>query len=263
MIVIQQPRVELSVIVPAHNAGAMIEATIKRLALRLQGKRSEIIVVENGSSDDTGDRCKSVGVAWDQPNIAFSALQSRPGMGNALRTGVAASTGALVLLTADDLPFGFDDLDAAEALAADGPLPPVIIGSKAHPDSDVERGAVRAILTWGFGVARRGILGMRTGDPQGTYIVDGALARAIALHAEEPGFLFTTELAFIVERMGIRPTEVPVRLAADHRAHGSRIAMRDGLVMASGLFRLRMRHNHDEASLASDHLTAALRVGRS
>ena len=202
----------------------------------------------------------SRGVVGSPEHRVLGAAQF-PGMGNALRTGVAASTGAMVLLTADDLPFGFDDLDAAEALAAGGQLPPVIIGSKAHPDSDVERGILRALLTWGFGVARRAILGMRTGDPQGTYIFDGALARTIAPHAVEPGFLFTTELAFIVERMGIRPIEVPVRLAADHDGHGSRISMRDALAMAGGLFRLRMRHNHDEASLVTDHLSAASHAG--
>ena len=259
-----QPPLELSVVVPACNAGAFIESTIERLAARLSGIPSEVIVAENASTDDTAERCRSMTESWAHETVRLAVLHSPPGMGNALQAGVLASTGRSVLLTADDLPFGFDDLDAWDAMVrgAENNRVPVIIGSKAHADSDVERGPMREALTWAFALARRLILAMRTGDPQGTFIIDGALVRSIVPHTSERGFLFTTELVLILERMGVRPTEVPVRLARDHAGHGSRVSMRAAMLMAIGLFRLRWRHRHDDFALLAGSVNAAGGLGR-
>lgn len=235
---------EISVVVPAHNSGELIETTIAELSERL-GERAEIIVIENGSTDDTFARCLHLAEQHRGRGIELRVLQSKKGMGNALRTGVLASHGASVLLTADDLPFGFDDLDHLDRLmsALGTSIPVVLVGSKAHRDSKVERGALRGTLTWGFSVLVRAILGIRTRDPQGTLIVDGNLAREVAQHAVEPGYLFSTELIYIAERLGIRPTEVPVRLRPSHRDHQSRITLGDLAAMAIGLLRIRARHH--------------------
>ena len=143
------PAVDLSVVIPAHNSAAVIDESIARLTHRLAGTQAEIILVENGSTDDTLERCTRMAQDWEAPDIACIVLHSEKGMGNALRAGARASRGKLVLLTADDLPFGFDDLDAADRLSAQGgePLPPMLIGSKAHRHSVVERGFLRGLLT--------------------------------------------------------------------------------------------------------------------
>ena len=236
---------DISVVVPAHNSGELIERTVELLAVRLAGTSAELIVVENGSTDDTWARCGRLAEAWQTPGVSFLPLQSAKGMGNALRTGIQASRGRSVLLTADDLPFGFDDLDHLDRLAAESEadLPPMLIGSKAHPDSAADRGAWRGLLTWGFSILRRLVLGMRTRDPQGTLIVDGRLVRELAQRAPEAGFLFTTELVYLVERIGVHPLEVPVRLSRSHQIHRSRISGRDALSMTIGLVRLRVRHH--------------------
>lgn len=230
----------ISYVVPAHNSTAIIGATLEALAERLAARQAEVIVVENGSTDATADLLAQIEKSWPHSGVPLIVLRSAKGLGNAYRTGIAASTGTRVLLTADDLPFGFDDLAAADRLEpADHPL---IIGSKAHPDSDVARGWLRGLLTWGFAMLRRVILGMHTGDPQGTYVMAGDWARTTAARLEEQGYLVTTELAYLAERQGIRPLEVPVRLAASHRAHSSRIAVRDVVEMGAGLLRIRRRH---------------------
>lgn len=236
--------IDLSVVIPAHNSSAVIENTAERLVDRLAGSRAEIIVVENGSTDDTFELCTAIARRWAGNDVSFTVLQSDKGLGNALRVGTEASRGAHVLLTADDLPFGFDDLDGANKLASKngGTLPTVVIGSKAHRQSSVERGALRGVLTWGFASLRRAVLGMRTGDPQGTVLVDGDLIRDLAADLVEPGFLFTTELVYLVEQRDIRPQEVPVRLSDDHASHGTRISRADVVSMGLGLFRIRKRH---------------------
>ena len=225
--------------VAAHNSVDVIAATVHQLAQRLAGIDSEIIVVENGSRDATLAVCEDLIANWNRGGTTLRVLSSAKGMGRALRLGVLASGGARVLLTADDLPFGFDDLDADAAFGAHPP--PVLVGSKAHADSVIERGLIRTLLTYGFFLLRCVVLHLHTRDPQGTFVVDGALLRQLVPALREPGFLFTTELAYALELRGIRPHEIPVHLRAEHAAHGTRISTADVLGMALGLLRLRRR----------------------
>lgn len=260
---VDNERPRLSVIVPAHNSAAVIGRTIAELVGRLD-ETAEVILVENGSTDDTYVRCvelarsQSVGV----PHIVV--LRSERGYGNALRAGTLASRGTWVLITADDLPFRFDDLDAFQRMASERDVA-LIVGSKAHPGSKARRGALRRTLTAGFGLLRRAVLGMKVGDPQGTLIVEGGLVREIVGRAAEPGFLFTTELVYLLERAGVDAVEVPVRLRSDHGQHASRVKPRDVVEMTAGLFRVRRRHRRGRRMAAGTRssTTRAARIEQS
>ena len=232
--------ITLSYIVAAHNSTSVIEGTLVALRCRLAGRSAEIIVVENGSTDDTRTVLEKVQASWPQAELPLVVLSSAKGLGNAYRAGIATSRGSRVLLTADDLPFGFDDLDAADRM--DVGTFPVVIGSKGHPESDVGRGLLRWVLSGGFWLLRRLVLGMRTLDPQGTFVLAGDWARAVTPRLGETGYLVTTELCYLAERAGIQPVEVPVRLVAGHGDHRSRIAVRDVWQMGVGLLDIRRRH---------------------
>lgn len=234
----------LSYLVPAHNSTGTIEATLKELGAHLADRRAEVLVIENGSTDATPELLRQVDRDWAFDTVALRVLSSPKGLGNALRVGLAASTGERVVFTADDLPFGFDDLDAADAL--DRAANPVVIGSKAHPGSVVGRSVLRSVMSAGFLLLRWVLLGMRTRDPQGTYVLDGDWARAVTPKLAEPGFLLTTELCYLAERSGIRPVEVAVRLRESHGAHRSRIRLKDVWLMGSGLLVIRRRHRDTE-----------------
>lgn len=231
--------VSLSYIVPAHNSTDVIEGTLKELGERLSGTGGEILVVENGSTDDTAELLARIEEGWPH-RVPLRLLRSDKGIGRAFQVGIAASRGERIMLSADDLPFGFDDLDAAERL--DPVIHPVVIGSKANPDSVTERSVARFVLTFGFLLLRRAILGMRTRDPQGSFVLHGPWAREVVASLREPGFLFSTELTYVAERAGIRTVEVPVRLRPAHGEHGSRISLSDPVRMGAGLFAVRRRH---------------------
>jgi len=229
--------VKVSYVIPAHNSAAVIQNSLEEVAKRLSDLDGEIIVAENGSSDATIDILARVAADWPGTGPALRVITTARGLGNALREGIAASTGRVVVFTADDLPFGFDEFDATESLGF--PARTVVIGSKSHPESVVLRSALRTVLTGGLRVLRRVVLGMRTADPQGTYVLDGEWARALVPELTETGFLITTEIAFAAEIGGLQVIEVPVRLRES--GHRTRIRVGDIVDMFTGTFALRRR----------------------
>jgi glycosyltransferase involved in cell wall biosynthesis len=227
----------LSFVIAAHNSAAVIESTVDAVAKRLAHQPAEIIVAENGSTDGTQSILDRVRATWPADAPDLKIITAQRGLGHAVRAGIAHSTGDVIVITADDLPFGFDDLDAAEAMGLRSQM--VFIGSKAHAASAIERSWKRTVLTAGLKFMRRSIIGVRTGDPQGTYVMNGPWARTLAPHTQEPGFLVTTEITYAAELSGVRPYEVPVRLRES--AGRTRIRLSDISQMALGLFSLRRR----------------------
>jgi glycosyltransferase involved in cell wall biosynthesis len=229
---------ELTVVIPVYNSGPVLAPAIQQWRRYLQTGCTEIIIVENGSTDDSYRT--AVENAVDTPHARFKVLQSEKGMGNALRTGIAASTGRRVLLTADDLPFGFTDLEAADSLPE---KPLLVIGSKAHPGSFASRGALRGLSTGGFKAARRLILGSRVGDSQGTMNVDGVWLRSMHSKFDDPGFLFSTQIVLAAELQQQSIVEVPVTLSAEQGEKQTSVQFSDVVKMGLGLLRLRRQRS--------------------
>ncbi len=243
---------DVSFLIFAHNSAQVIETTLETVSKRFHDQPVEIVVVQNGSTDGTQEILARAAKNWHDGWPTLRVVESPIGLGNAVRLGISASTGRVVVASPDDLPFGFDDFEGAVRV---GFAPRrVVIGSKGHPDSELGgRSLVRTMLTAGFRLLRFVILGMRIADPQGTYVVDGEWARAIVPSLREPGFLITTEIAYVAGLSGITPVEVPVRLRESH--HRTRVAPRDILQMGWGLVVLRRRRRGLLAELTAVGVT--------
>jgi hypothetical protein len=226
----------LSVVVPTRNGEAVLGASLSALAGRLTGE-DELIVVENGSTDGTSELLDSIAASWSHA-VPLTVLHSEPGLGNALRTGVLASRGARVLLTADDVPFGFSDLDGFATLPDEAV---VAVGSKAHPASEVDRAWRREAQSRAFRWLRRALLHSAVGDSQGTIWVDGRWARSFALVSRETGLMWTVELVLAAEQQGIDVWEVPVRLSDAHDTRASRFRVRDARIAVREIASLAIR----------------------
>ncbi|HRB03908.1 MAG TPA: glycosyltransferase family A protein, partial [Ilumatobacteraceae bacterium] len=88
---------DVSVVIPAYNAGPFIDAAIESIVTQ-DSPPDEIIVVDDGSSDDTAKRCAEWG---DRVHLI---RQARHGVGRARNVGVDTATGRLLaFLDADDL----------------------------------------------------------------------------------------------------------------------------------------------------------------
>jgi hypothetical protein len=223
----------VSVVVPTRNGEQVIETTVRTLAEVLT-PGDEVIVVENGSTDGTSAVLGRLSADWSYP-CKLVVRHSKPGLGEALRTGVLASHGQRLLLTADDLPFGLSDLQQFRQLPGDVV---VAVGSKAHPDSEVTRSTRRTIQSRIFRFLRESLLQSRVGDSQGTFWVDGEWGREFAMLSRETGLMWTTELVLAAEQQGISVREVPVSLHDLHESGSSRFRFSDAWQSVVGFTRL-------------------------
>ncbi len=91
-----------SIVVPARNEAACVGETVLNLieGLRTAGIPSEIIVVDDGSADDTAARVRNLAARY--PQVRLATNDGRHGFGMAVRVGLQHVTGdAVTVMMAD------------------------------------------------------------------------------------------------------------------------------------------------------------------
>ena len=225
----------VSAVVPCHNSSAFLVETVR--TLRSYAKFDigiEVILVENGSSDNTWQICQDLATDFSE----VFAIQSEPGLGNALRAGVQNSTCDFLYITADDLPFG--ESDFANFLA-DSRKCDVLVGSKGHRDSEMSSRGWRNLSSAVFSLLQRLITKIPLRDTQGTFFSSRDVAQRIFRETEEEGFLISLEALMLARAKGLSLGEVPVRYLSDSRDGKTTLRVGDVRDMFTGLFRLRTR----------------------
>jgi glycosyltransferase involved in cell wall biosynthesis len=235
-------------IVPVHNESAALPDTMRRLdEARARYPIDAIIAVENGSRDDTWAVLQQL--AGRYPALRAFA-EPAAGIGHAYHRGIAEALRALpagaetyLVLTACDLPFGFTDLDSMLALPE---RPPVAIGSKAKLVGGLTPSLARQMMSATYRLARRALVGMRTRDSQGSFLVHSDVARRVHPQIRARDFFYTTELCARLEHQGIRPVEVAIELAPEIRPSTVR-PFKHGTAMLRQLLALRrdLAHGSD------------------
>jgi glycosyltransferase involved in cell wall biosynthesis len=114
--VLQKRPPRLSVIIPIYNERATVERLVE--AVQLSPVDKEIILVDDGSTDGTREVLATIVTATRNVKVLYH--ETNAGKGAAVRTGVAAATGTLVIIQDADLEY-----DPAEYLKL---LKPILDG---------------------------------------------------------------------------------------------------------------------------------------
>lgn len=226
----------LSIVIPALNEESRLPDTLTRVLTFLQGQAysSEVLVVDNGSTDRTSEI--AAGFTASHSNLRL-LRDPRSGKGLALRLGMLAAEGMYRFICDADLSMAIEDVNRF--------LPPALEGYDIAIASREAPGAVRvgepAYRHW-IGRAFNGLVRLLAvphfHDTQcGFKCFRGEVAEDLFAVQVLDGWTFDVEVLFIGLRRGYRIVEVPIHWTYNP---GSRVRpFRDSLTMFLDLFRVR------------------------
>lgn len=228
----------LSIVIPAFNEASRLEAGFQRVASivdALGAADLEVVVVDDGSTDDTGPRAARV--YGDLPHASVVRHEHNRGKGAAVRTGFTMARGEHVVVCDADMaidPRHIPDLIAALATAD------IAVGSRnlngtIHYDSrlrTVAGGAFNALVRREVGTDLRdtqcGFKGYRLG-----------VARLLGALSTVDRFAFDVEALMLAHRLDLRVT--PVTVTWDDVDGSSINVVRDSVRMIRDILSLRSR----------------------
>ncbi len=235
--------VDVSVIIPMYREAARIDATLRDCLplLSVAGHTSEVILVDDGSPDDTIEVVARHLAAEPQGPLFRVRLvrhKRNLGKGAAVRTGLAAAVGDWRLIMDADNAATIREL--AKLLAAAGPGVGLVAGSRVVEGAQVEAIASRKLAGTVFKTALRALRLNLLADTQcGFKLYRADLAELVASIATEDGYAFDLEHLLIARAAGLRTPEVGI--AWTHREGGQVDPVADGLKMLRCAAALRKR----------------------
>jgi glycosyltransferase involved in cell wall biosynthesis len=200
----------LSVVIPAHNEAEYLEPAVRDVheGLRARGIDFELLVVENGSVDDTLEIARRLASRY--PNVHVS---SRPvaNYGAALREGLIHARGEFaVTFDVDYYELGF--VDHALALLESGDeAPVVVVASKRAPGSRDERPWPRRAVTAVFGWILHVGFSLSVSETHGMKMMRRRPVEELVRSCRFASDLYDTELVIRAERAGLKVAELPAR----------------------------------------------------
>jgi glycosyltransferase involved in cell wall biosynthesis len=210
--------VDLSIVIPAFKEAAKIEADIRAADkfFESQGLRGEIIIVDDGSPDDTAKRAAAL--KPEIPSLAVYRYDTNRGKGHALRYGIARATGRNVLFADSGLCVPFE-IARIGLTILDLRMSEIAHGSRRMRGSVRRRQPLyRRVGSRVFSLVVHLIMGIPSyiSDTQcGFKLYRREVAQELYGSAFTDGFMFDTEIILRALARGHRILEFPVLWSND------------------------------------------------
>jgi dolichyl-phosphate beta-glucosyltransferase len=211
---------DLSIVIPAYEEGHKIGRDVEAAAEFLQANdlRGEILVVDDGSRDNTSQAARNVPVPEGVERRVLR-YEIHRGKGYGVRTGMVQTTGQYAMFADCGLciPYG-NALEGLEMLKSD--VCDIAHGSRRHIQSDIlqEQPWHRRLLSRTFKATVRLMLKIPrelTDTQCGFKVYKGDVARALYSQCITDGFMFDIEIILRAVRQNYRIGEFPVEWACD------------------------------------------------
>jgi glycosyltransferase involved in cell wall biosynthesis len=218
--------------------------------LRALGWDTEVVVVDNASTDDTGEIARSLG--------ATVVLQPMRGYGNAYMAGFAAARGDVIATGDADCTYPFDRLPELVGMLVDLNLD-FLTTDRLHPANRESMKNSHFIGNHVLSLVSRVLFRHDFRDSQsGMWIFRGEVWPA--LDVRSPGMAFSQEIKNEAVRAGFRVMETPI----EYRLRLGEVklnAVMDGLRNLGSLFEHRLRRPRPRARAVPAARRTAAAVG--
>ncbi len=202
----------ISLVIPAYEEAGIIFRTVceSTLVLSRLGRDYEIIVVDDGSVDDTA--LEASRAALEDSSVRILRLPFNQGKGNALKRGFQSSRYDTVAFLDADL-----DLHPSQLLGLlkmmDDSGADMVIGSKRHPDSRVEYPRERRIYSTIYYLLIRALFHLPIKDTQtGIKVFKREVLERAFPRMVTKTYALDLELMVAANQLGYSIAEAPIRI---------------------------------------------------
>ncbi len=231
---------ELTIVMPCYNEGTRIYRNIIELATQVEKfcDNFRIIVVNDGSTDDTEQEIQRAKLA--DSRVGVISYPENRGKGFAVRRGMLSAKSEYVAFIDADLELPPHLLEGFLKEAGDGA--DIVIGSKMHPDSQVEYPFMRKVMSTGYYWFLKALFGLKLKDTQtGIKLFRTASVQPILKVMRTSRFSFDIELLAIATKKGLVIKEMPVVVNfSRNKSDRSKIRFASIMEMVRDSIRIRM-----------------------
>jgi SAM-dependent methyltransferase len=228
--------VRRTLVIPMYQEAARIGPTLATLAASgLVGPGTEVVLVDDGSSDGTSDIAERALVTHRLAGRVVR-LPRNVGKGGAVGAGIAVARGRAVAFADADLAAPPDAIARCFEVIERGDAD-VVVATRVHA---VRRPLLRRVGSGVFAqLTRRAGLGRHADTQAGLKAFTAEAARTLFRDLSVRRFAFDVEVLLRAELAGLRVVEVPIPWR--HAAGGNVRPLRDGARMVVDLVRIRGR----------------------
>lgn len=239
---------EVCLVIPVYNEEQILQQSVEQLLEWCRGHRAtefdwRLVIADSQSTDRTKLIAQALAAQYREVGYVRA---SKRGKGAAIRAGWQSRPADVYCFMDADLATNLSALEPLVAAVRDGY--DLVVGSRFHPQSKVERSALRLVMSWGYRLLLKTAFGLAVADaPCGFKAISDRAKKTLLPLVKDDAWFFDSELVILAEHHGCRIKEIPVTWheprSGRNKSHVNIVAVAVAYLRQVLELRRRLHHN--------------------